>query len=164
MNKATLYYFGATAALVSVSLYAPSAYPLVSKALTSELSLIRSATLNANQLNFIRNFGANIGLQYVFNGRKADYWDAATNTVNPFLALGTNSVIDFAPGNDDIMPAVSKTTPYNMAINFGLSSALTVLAQSFTQLNPALGPSFDYFMNVLESIVQDAAQLPDQSK
>jgi hypothetical protein len=45
-----------------------------------------------------------------------------------------------------------------------VSAVFTVLAQSFSTLNPALGPSFDYLINVLECFAQDVTTIPNQKK
>jgi RHS repeat-associated protein len=151
MNYATLGYFAATAAVVGVSIYAPIAYPLVAKALTSELSLIRSATLNATQLNLIRNFGANLGLQYAFNGREADYLDAAAGAYNPLAGL-IGVQFDLKPGLGQLIPHLTSDNSYRVTAKWNQNLFLTGLQMTFEGMLRTNLPTASYFIGVMDAL------------
>lgn len=65
--------------------------------LRSELSLVRH--ISTRHISKGINFGLNMGLQIVFNGKDADVYDAAATAYNPYVGFVTNWVFNYKPAS-----------------------------------------------------------------
>lgn len=132
--------------------------PLVWRGLANEASLLKY--IPKKYLPYTQTFVANMGLQVAFNGKNADVYDAATSTINPWVALFTNSIVNYKPLAGDVAPTIGADAPEVMAQRFLISAPFTLLGMTVNTVQPNF--TTDYLINVTEKTVDSS--MPDLTK
>ena len=130
----------------------------VGRGLANEASLFKY--IPKKYLYKAGEFATNMVIQVAVNGKDADVYDAAMTTINPWVALFTNPLIN-APISGNV--TITKEAPLTIFRKYATSAPFFMLGRTMENLGTKT-PSSEYLLNSAEEATQKALEEKEDKK